>query len=53
MKIQIGDKLVECDDRGIIKATSVTKINAKGGTDVTIHIPCLKIMNKNQKEVKS
>ena len=45
-QIIIGGKVVQLDDNGILQATSVTKINEHGGTDVEIHIPCLKIMNK-------
>jgi len=46
MKIKIGDKLVECDKRGIIKATSKEIKHADGRVDMEIHIPCLKIQGK-------
>jgi hypothetical protein len=46
MKIRIGDKLVEADASGIIKATAEEIPNANGGTDVVVHIPCLQIQAK-------
>lgn len=48
-KIQIGDKLVELDERGILKATSKEIKHADGRVDVEIHIPCLKIQGKTTK----
>ena len=46
MQVQIGDKLVECDERGIIKATSKEIKHDDGRVDVQIYIPCLKIQQK-------
>jgi len=46
MKIKIGDKIVDVDERGIIKATSKEIKHADGRVDVEIHIPCLKILQK-------
>ena len=50
MKVRIGDKLVECDDRGVIKATSKEIKHPDGRVDVEIHIPCLKIQSKQKGE---
>jgi hypothetical protein len=46
MKIRIGDKLVEADASGKIKATVEEIPNQSGGTDVVVHIPCLTIQAK-------
>jgi len=48
-KIQIGDKLVELDERGILKATSKEIKHADGRVDVQVFIPCLKIQGKQTK----
>lgn len=48
MKIRIGDKMVECDENGIIKATSKEIKHADGRVDIEIHVPCLKIQSKQE-----
>ena len=46
MNIQIGDKLVEADASGKIKATAKEIPRADGGVDVVVSIPCLQIQAK-------
>lgn len=46
MKIRIGDKIVEADASGKIKATTEEIPNQNGGIDVVIHVPCLMIAAK-------
>ena len=46
MKIKIGDKLVEADASGKIKATAEEIRHPDGRVDVVIHVPCLKIQAK-------
>ncbi len=46
MKIRIGDKLVEADASGKIKATTEEIPRKDGGVDVIVHIPCLQIKAK-------
>ncbi len=46
MKIRIGDKLVEADASGIIKATAEEIRHPDGHIDVVIHVPCLQIAAK-------
>ena len=46
MKIKIGDKLVEADASGKIKATAEEIKRSDGRIDVVVHIPCLKIQAK-------
>jgi len=50
MKIRIGDKLVDVDDNGILKATSKEIKHADGRIDIEIHIPCLKIIGKQKEQ---
>ena len=50
MKIRIGDKLVECDENRIIKATTKEIKHADGRVDIEIHVPCLKIQPTIQGE---
>ncbi len=50
MKIRIGDKLVEADASGKIKATAEEIRHPGGRIDVVIHVPCLKIQAKKVKE---
>ena len=45
-KIRIGDKLVEADASGKIKATTEEIPNKNGGVDIVVHIPCLQIQAK-------
>ena len=49
MKIRIGDKLVEADASGKIKATAEEICRPGGRVDVVVHIPCLQIQAKNKK----
>jgi hypothetical protein len=46
MQIQIGDKLVEVDEKGVVKATSKEIRHPDGRVDIEIHIPCLKVVGK-------
>ena len=46
MKIRIGDKLVEADASGKIKATAEETPRKGGGVDIVIHVPCLQIQAK-------
>ncbi len=46
MKIRIGDKLVEADASGKIKATTEEVRHPDGHIDVIIHVPCLQIAAK-------
>ncbi len=46
MKIRIGDKLVEADASGKIKATTEEVHHPDGHIGVVIHIPCLQIQAK-------
>jgi hypothetical protein len=46
MNIRIGDKIVEADASGKIKATTEEIPNGSGGVDVVVHIPCLTIQAK-------
>ncbi len=46
MKIKIGDKLVEADASGKIKATAEEIRHPDGRVDVVVHIPCLQIQAK-------
>ena len=43
MMIKIGDRLVECDNNRVIKATSKEIRHPDGRIDVEIHVPSLKI----------
>lgn len=47
MRIKIGDKIVEVDrvENGlpVIRATGEEIPNADGGTDVVVHVPCLRL----------
>lgn len=46
MKIKIGNKLVEADASGKIKATAEEIRHSDGRVDVVIHVPCLEIQAK-------
>ena len=46
MRIRIGDKLVEADASGKIKATTEEIKRPDGSKDVVIHVPCLTIAAK-------
>ena len=48
--IKIKDKLVECDEKGVIKCNAEETPNANGGKDVTINVKCLQIGSKIQGE---
>ena len=48
--VKVGDKLVEVDDRGIAKCTSKSIDRGNGRVDVEVHIPCLRIINKQGKQ---
>jgi hypothetical protein len=49
--IQIGNKVVETDEKGNIKCTSKQIEHPDGRIDCEIHIPCLMIKSKtNEKE---
>lgn len=46
--VKMGNKLVEVDHldtngKPVLKCWSEEKKNAAGGTDVTVHVPCLQI----------
>jgi hypothetical protein len=43
MYLKIGDKVVECDENRVIKATSKEIKHADGRIDVQVFVPCLKI----------
>lgn len=46
MKVQIGDKIVEADSSGVVKATAERIEHPDGRIDVIIHVPCLQIAAK-------
>ncbi len=46
MNIRIGDKLVEADASGKIKATTEEIPNKNGGVDIIVHVDCLQIQAK-------
>ena len=46
MNIKIGDKLVEADASGKIKATTEEVKRPDGRIDIIIHVPCLQIEAK-------
>ena len=48
MKIKIGDKLVEVDEAGVIKATAEEIHHPDGRVDVVVHVPCMKIQSKKE-----
>ena len=48
MKIRIGDKLVECDENRVIKATAKEIKHKDGRIDVQVFIPCLKIQGNQE-----
>jgi len=58
MKLRIGDKLVETDEFQmidgkkvpVIKATSEEIKHPDGRVDVIVHVPCLQIASKVNKE---
>ena len=50
MYIKLGDRLVECDERGVIKATSKEIKHPDGRVDIEIHVPSLKIQGKQKGE---
>ena len=52
--LKVGDKALEISSfdkagKPIIKVESVETPNENGGTDVTISVPCLKIVGDNNK----
>lgn len=49
MKVRIGDKVVEADDNGVIKATAEEIHRPDGRVDVVIHVPCLQIASDIKK----
>ena len=49
MKIKIGDKLVEADENGVIKATAEEIRRPDGRVDVIIKVPCLQIASDIKK----
>jgi hypothetical protein len=51
MYLKIGNKIVECDENRVIKATSKEIKHADGRIDVQIFVPCLKIQSE-AKEIK-
>jgi hypothetical protein len=46
MKIRIGDKIVEADDSGVIKATAEEIRHPDGRVDIIMRVPCLQIKAK-------
>ena len=46
MMLKIGDRMVECDENMVIKATSNEIRNPDGRVDVEIHVPSLKIQSR-------
>lgn len=51
MQIQIGDKIVEAEIKNgipVIKGEVEKTINANGGVDVTVKVPCLKLSSKKE-----
>jgi hypothetical protein len=51
MQIKIGDKIVETDKLGVIKATSKEIKHPDGRIDVQVFVPCLRIHSKAE-EIK-
>lgn len=49
MKVQIADKLVDVEN-GVIKATAEEIRHPDGRVDVIVHVPCLQITSKIEKE---
>ena len=54
MKVRIGDKIVECElnEQGVpvVKAKCETIKREDGTQDVIVHVPCLQIAAKANKE---
>lgn len=48
MMLKIGDRMVECDENRVIKATSREIRHPDGRVDIEIHVPSLKIQAKQQ-----
>ena len=46
MMLKIGDRMVECDENMVIKATSKEIRHPDGRVDVEIHVPSLRIQSK-------
>jgi len=53
MEIKLGDKIVTVDrvENGVpvIKAGAEEVPNDAGGTDVIVHVPCVKVQSEQQK----
>lgn len=43
MKVKIGDKIVETDSSGVVKARAERVEHPDGRVDIIIHVPCLQI----------
>jgi len=52
MFIKIGNKLVECDENRVIKATSKEIKYPDGRIDVQVFVPCLRIQSKTKELTK-
>jgi len=46
MMLKIGNRMVECDENRVIRATSKEILHPDGHVDVEIHVPSLKIQGK-------
>jgi hypothetical protein len=46
MFVKIGNKIVECDENRVIKATSKEIRHADGRVDIEVHVPSLRIQSK-------
>lgn len=51
MYVKIGNKVVECDENRVIKATSKEIRHADGRVDIEVHVPSLRIQSE-AKEIK-
>ena len=51
-QVRIGDKVIEIDDRGVAKCTSKSIDRGNGRVDVEIHIPVLKVVQKQPNKEK-
>jgi hypothetical protein len=52
MYLKIGDKVVECDENRVIKATSKEIKHADGRIDVQVFVPSLRIQSKVEENTK-
>jgi hypothetical protein len=48
MFLKIGDKIVECDENRVVKATSKEIKYPDGRIDMEIHVPSLRIVGKTK-----